>query len=294
LNLIWTNLRVPVEEDEKELPLLMARKLKVQQQSISGLHILRRSVDARKKPLLFFSYTLRFSLDLSYKEVSRLLQRTGDLKPEPVEEPRPLAKPGRKLRHRPIVVGAGPAGYFAALALAKKGYAPLVLERGDDVLTRTQKVEGFWRTGLLDEESNVQFGEGGAGTFSDGKLTTRIADSRITEVLETFVKHGAPQEILFLAKAHIGTDILKGVTRGLRQEIEALGGELAREINHRYGEKPKKPTEAEGDLALEMADILFIITCMANSLNIDLEDAFARMMEKYRVRDSNRWTRKSE
>ncbi len=226
MNLIWTNLRVPVEEDEKGLPVMMARKLKVPQQSISGLRILRRSVDARKKPLLFFSYTLRFRLDLPYKEVNRILHRVGDLKPEPTEEPRLLSKPERKLSHRPIVVGAGPAGYFAALALAKKGYAPLVLERGDDVETRTRKVEEFWETGQLDVESNVQFGEGGAGTFSDGKLTTRISDSRITEVLEAFVKQGAPQEILFLAKAHIGTDILKQVTQGLRQEIKALGGEV--------------------------------------------------------------------
>lgn len=226
MNLIWTNLRVPVEEDERNLPLVMARKLKVPQQSISNLRILRRSVDARKKPQLFFSYTLVFSLEIPYKEVNRVLHRVADLKPEPQVEPKLLTKPEKRLKHRPVVVGAGPAGYFAALALAKQGYAPLVLERGDDVETRTQKVEAFWRTGQLDTESNVQFGEGGAGTFSDGKLTTRISDPRITEVLEAFVEQGAPSEILFLAKAHIGTDILKTVTQGLRQKIQSLGGEV--------------------------------------------------------------------
>jgi len=215
-----------VEEDERLLPQIIARKLKIPQHSISDLKILRRSVDARKKPLIFFSYTLRFSLELPHKEINRVMHRVPDLKPEPQVEPILLTKPERKLKHRPIVVGAGPAGYFAALALAKKGYAPLVIERGDEVDTRTQKVETFWRTGQLDTESNVQFGEGGAGTFSDGKLTTRISDPRITEVLETFVEQGAPEEILFLAKAHIGTDILKTVTQGLRRKIQALGGEV--------------------------------------------------------------------
>lgn len=226
MDLIWTNLRIPVEEDERHLSYSMARKLKVPSQSITGLRILRRSVDARKKPLLFFSYTLRFSLDLPYKEINRVLHRVEGLKPEPKEVPPMVIKPEKTLAHRPIVVGTGPAGYFAALSLAKKGYAPLVIERGDNVEARTQKVEKFWSTGQLDVESNVQFGEGGAGTFSDGKLTTRISDSRITEVLKTFIEHGAPQEILFLAKPHIGTDILKQVVQGLRREIEAHGGEV--------------------------------------------------------------------
>ncbi|MGC7872875.1 NAD(P)/FAD-dependent oxidoreductase [Desulfosporosinus sp. SYSU MS00001] len=225
MDLIWTSLRIPVEDDGL-LRTVMARKLKVPEAMIQGLRFLRRSLDARKKPNLVFDYTVQFSLEIPKKEGYRLISRISGLKEAPPEVPVVWSKPLKKLQHRPIVVGSGPAGYFAALALARKGYRPLVLERGDSVDERTRKVQQFWQTGNLDTESNVQFGEGGAGTFSDGKLTTRIQDRRITEVLETFVKHGAPSEILFLAKPHIGTDILKNVVKGIRQEIISLGGEV--------------------------------------------------------------------
>lgn len=225
MDLLWTNLKIPVEEDAL-LPATMARKLKVPEQSISGLRFVRRSLDARKKPHLFFVYTIQFALDAPSTEVSRVLARVPGLKEVPIEVPVIWPAPSKTLKSRPVVIGAGPAGYFAALALARRGYAPLVLERGDSVGERTRKVRKFWETGKLDTESNVQFGEGGAGTFSDGKLTTRIQDRRITDVLETFVKHGAPAEILYLAKPHIGTDILKNVVKGIREEIESLGGEI--------------------------------------------------------------------
>ena len=130
------------------------------------------------------------------------------------------------LYHRPVVVGFGPAGMFAALILAQAGLKPLVLERGEDVDSRSASVEKFWEHGILDPQSNVQFGEGGAGTFSDGKLTTGINDPRIRKVLEEFVGFGAPDEILYKQKPHIGTDLLRGVVKNLREEIKQLGGEV--------------------------------------------------------------------
>lgn len=152
----------------------------------------------------------------------------------------PAAMGETALAERPVVVGFGPAGMFAGLVLARHGYCPLILERGFDVERRKAEIEAFWRTGRLNPESNVQFGEGGAGTFSDGKLTTRINDSKMADVLKAFVEAGAPPEILYLQKPHIGTDILCRVVQNIRKKIISLGGEvrfgaLVTEVEHRDG-----------------------------------------------------------
>lgn len=227
MNLIWSDLRLPVDLAETEIPYYMAKKMKVSPESLKYWKILRRSIDARKKPQLYYVYTIEFFLDAPWPEIRRAMARVSQLMEKPaVQEYTLKSKPDKKLVTRPIVVGTGPAGYFAAYFLAEKGYKPLVLERGDEVNERTKVVEKFWETGILDPESNVQFGEGGAGTFSDGKLTTRIDHPLIRKVLENFVEFGANTEILYSAKPHIGTDVLKKVVAGMRQRIESLGAEV--------------------------------------------------------------------
>jgi len=227
VNLIWTNLKVAVGQDEAELPYILSKRMKISPENILCWRILRRSVDARKKPEIFYVYTIEFSLAIPPKNMGRFLALYPQLKEKPeIWENHILARPEKKLSSRPVVVGSGPAGYFAALKLAENGYRPLVLERGDKVEDRSRIVERFWQNGELDPESNVQFGEGGAGTFSDGKLTTRIDDRRVRNVLEMFAELGSNPEILFAAKPHIGTDVLRTVVAGFRKRIESLGGEI--------------------------------------------------------------------
>ena len=185
--------------------------------------IIRKSIDARKKPELSLVYSVEVSTSGEEKIIKRandpnvtIVKQTGYYLPGAVS-PTPSIPP--------VIVGAGPAGLFCAYALTMSGCAPVVLERGRSVTERTKDVERFWESGVLDTVSNVQFGEGGAGTFSDGKLNTLVKDptGRNRFVLETFVKFGAPEQILYENKPHIGTDILAGVIKNMRQAMEARG-----------------------------------------------------------------------
>lgn len=218
------------EEGEEKLKKKAAAILRVDEKEILTLQVVKRSLDARKKPDLFYSYVVDAEVEKEEKIYKKACsgQQAGNIslvKREPYCFP---TERGEQKIKRPVIVGMGPAGLFCGYYLAKAGFMPIILERGKDVDERQKDVDAFWEKGLLHPESNVQFGEGGAGTFSDGKLNTLVKDKygRNGEVLRLLCEFGAPQEILYESKPHIGTDILKRVVKGIRQEIERLGGEV--------------------------------------------------------------------
>lgn len=217
-----TNLRTGVPM-KKSVEALVAKKLRCASADITRVTVVRRSIDARRKPTIYFVFTL----DVTFKDEEKILRRCKYMKDVRHLQPVPdvTIVPGTQpLGKRPIVVGTGPAGLGAALTLAQYGYRPLVLERGKDVDSRAKDVEEFWRGGPFRAESNVQFGEGGAGTFSDGKLTTRVNHPLLRRILQTLVDAGAPEEILYAYNPHVGTDVLRHVVKNMRQMIESLGG----------------------------------------------------------------------
>jgi uncharacterized FAD-dependent dehydrogenase len=221
------NFILSLEEEESTLQQKVAALLRISPEQIQKLKIVRKSLDARRKNRIHFIYTLELSLPAK-QETKVLDQPSLNLQVEKVFET-PLPAPAhikRKPGHRPIIVGTGPAGLFAALKLTENGLPPLILERGKEVPARVKDVERFWHSGTLETESNVQFGEGGAGTFSDGKLYTRVNEPRVSTILETFYHFGAPSEILFLQRPHIGTDRLRQVVLAMRKHLQDLGAEF--------------------------------------------------------------------
>ena len=220
-----TQLKLPVGHTPEQLKKKIAKTLKCAEDTFS-YEIVRQSLDARHKDDKKFVYTVDVKTAAEQKILRRvhnnnimLTQKKEYTFPSPGEE---------ELKYPPVIVGSGPAGIFCAWYLAKAGYRPLVLERGEEAHVRQKTVENFWKNGVLDPDSNVQFGEGGAGTFSDGKLNTLVKDpsGRNHEVLKRFVQAGAPSEIIYQQKPHLGTDVLVGVVETLRHEIEEMGGKF--------------------------------------------------------------------
>lgn len=218
------NINLSIDDDFDVLEKKVCKKLNISKDKIVKLNIIKKSIDARKKNDIKFNYSVDIFCNGEKKILSKIHDK--DIKSEEVNEIKPVQPGTEELKNRPVVIGFGPSGIFAALTLARQGYKPIVYERGESVEKRTETVEEFWRSGKLNLESNVQFGEGGAGTFSDGKLTTRIKDHRCAFVLDELIKAGAPSEIKYESKAHVGTDLLKGVVKNIREEIKKLGGEV--------------------------------------------------------------------
>jgi len=222
-----TELKLPLDHSSEALRAAILQRLELADDALVGFSIFKRSYDARKKHALLLIY----AVDVEVKNEAALLKKFRNdrhLAPAPDMVYRFVGHAPENLTERPLVIGFGPCGIFAALILAQMGFKPIVLERGCAVRERTQDTWGLWRKKVLNPESNVQFGEGGAGTFSDGKLYSQIKDPRYLgrKVLAEFVKAGAPEEILYVSKPHIGTFRLVGMVEAMRHEIEALGGEI--------------------------------------------------------------------
>ncbi len=214
----------PIGSSFEQIKQLAAETVGIDEQFIVSCEIAKESIDSRKRSNIKMIYSVNIELDGDEDSIALKFPQNKVQKIEKYNYVLPENK--RTSQLRPVIVGFGPAGMFAALILAKAGLKPLVIERGNDVDTRTRDVYGFWNTKRLNTSSNVQFGEGGAGTFSDGKLTTGIKDSRCRFVLETFCNFGAPEQILYSSHPHIGTDKLVDVVKNIRKDIINSGGEI--------------------------------------------------------------------
>lgn len=223
-----TELSLPLGHAADALRMAIVARLQIDSDDLLDFTVFKRSYDARKKNS---EITFVYIIDVSVREEEKALQRLADdrnVRPAPDTRYHVVAQAPENLTERPIIIGFGPCGLFAALTLAQMGFRPIVLERGRDVRTRTKDTWALWRKNVLTPESNVQFGEGGAGLFSDGKLYSQIKDPKFygRKVMHEFVRAGAPEEIMFVSKPHIGTFRLTGVVSTMREEIRALGGEV--------------------------------------------------------------------
>lgn len=217
-------LRLSLDYNEQDLLQAAALRIKIQSSQIVECKLVKRAVDARRNKVQF-TCTVDIAVEDEVKLDQQLWVSPEISRIEKKEIYHPI--PGyNNLPYSPLIIGAGPAGLFCGLYLAQHGYQPIIIEQGQDMDRRVETVEKFWQEGVLNPYSNTQFGEGGAGTFSDGKLTTRIGDERISYVLDTFIKHGADEQIKYEKKPHVGTDIIREIIRNIRQEILDLGGEV--------------------------------------------------------------------
>ncbi len=215
-----SNIKIYKNISDEDILSEVIKKYKISKENIKEWHISKKSIDARKKDDVHFSY----SIDMNLENENKLLKNKNVSKIEKIRFPEIVTKLDKSIR--PIIIGSGPSGLFAALTFIQNGYKPIVVEQGDTVDRRKQAVDNFVNSGILNINSNVQFGEGGAGTFSDGKLTTSINSPYCHKVLEEFVKFGAPDQILYLTKPHIGTDNLINIVRNMREFIISNGGEF--------------------------------------------------------------------
>lgn len=240
-----TNIKLPLNHVEQALEEAVLEKLDMTKEQLIKINLFKRGYDARKKATIFLMYTLDVETT-NNKVLLEKFAKDNDVKETPDMAYKFVAQAPETLQHRPVVIGMGPCGLFTGLILAQMGFKPIILERGQDVRQRTKDTFGFWRKKILNTESNVQFGEGGAGTFSDGKLYSQVKDKKhySRKVLHEFVDAGAPEEILYVSKPHIGTFKLVTMVEKMRATITELGGEI------RFGERVDKIHFEETDKEL--------------------------------------------
>ena len=215
-------IKVPINHNEDDIKIKISKKLNIKINEIKTIKINKQSIDARKNEINYV-----YELDIETKDDNKILKRNiKDVAKTPDETYHFKITGNKKMKNRPIIIGSGPAGLFAGYMLAINGYKPIIVERGEEIDKRIKTVDKFWKDGTLNPNSNVQFGEGGAGTFSDGKLNTSVKDKKHIgkEILKIFVKNGAPKEILYINKPHIGTDVLRNVIKNIRNIIISHGG----------------------------------------------------------------------